>query len=66
MRAGANNPTMLPPQFYRGSLYLGDFDAFEYAIEDDALNVRNANPNLGCPVIASCHHHHHRHHHVMS
>lgn len=39
MRANSGDPKMLPPQFFLGEKYLGNFEAFELAIEDEKLDV---------------------------
>ncbi|KAK7093906.1 SH3 domain-binding glutamic acid-rich-like protein 3 [Littorina saxatilis] len=37
MREIANDPKCLPPQLARGSDYLGDYEKFNNAVEDEAL-----------------------------
>ena len=45
MRANSGDPTMLPPQFFLGDKYLGSFEKFEEAIEDESLDV-------SCPFVS--------------
>jgi len=37
MRELADNPKALPPQLFNNNEYLGDFDAFEAAVEDENM-----------------------------
>ncbi|XP_031568530.1 SH3 domain-binding glutamic acid-rich-like protein 3 [Actinia tenebrosa] len=37
MREVANDPKALPPQFAKGDKYLGDFNAFDNAVEDEDI-----------------------------
>lgn len=37
MRDLSGNPKALPPQFFNGDTYCGDYDAFDEAVESDAL-----------------------------
>lgn len=38
MRAICENEKALPPQFARGTTYLGDYEAFDFAVDDLKLN----------------------------
>lgn len=37
MRDLCGEPTALPPQVFKGEKYLGDYDAFDEAVETDGL-----------------------------
>lgn len=39
MRELANNPAALPPQICNGDTYLGDYAAFDEAVEAEVLNT---------------------------